>query len=161
MWFRVYQDKARKLGFFVIFLFLGLVILSGGLLLSKNQSINNASTIKLYAPNKVLDVETAKTDGERKIGLSNRASLKKSSGMLFYFDQPSTENCFWMKDTMIPLDMIFLDSSKKIVTVHSNVEPSTYLENFCPQKEAKYGLEINAGKSQEFGLNVGAIVQFD
>ena len=105
------ERNARNLGLLVIFLFLGLVIIIGGLLLFKNnQSFNKAPTIMLITPSAALEVETAKTDNERMIGLSSRNSLPGKGGMLFYFDQSSAENCFWMKDTKIPLDMVFIDS---------------------------------------------------
>ncbi len=154
------EHKAQKLGQSVILLFLVFIVLSGGLLIWK-RFINSSNTVKLITPNKVLDAETAKTDSERAVGLSNRSELAENGGMIFYFENSSINNCFWMKDTLIPLDMIFLDSSKKIVTIHQNVSPSTYPDNFCPDTESAYGLEINPGKSQEYGLRVGATLHFD
>ena len=74
-------------------------------------------------------LEKADTDVLRVQGLSGRTSLPSSLGMLFIFDRAS-EQCFWMKDMLLPLDMIWLDSSKRIVKIEHNVDPSTYPDSF-------------------------------
>lgn len=102
----------------------------------------------------------ADTPQERSKGLSGRESLPDDRGMVFIFDAPD-EQCFWMKDTLIPLDMIWLDDSKTITKIEPNVQPSSYPDSFCSDKpEDKYVIELNAGKATELLLAVGRQISF-
>ena len=67
-----------------------------------------------------IDFEIADTDYERQFGLMNRNEMKENEGMLFIF--PDAMQSFWMRNTLISLDMIFVDSNKKIVTIHKNTK---------------------------------------
>jgi len=97
---------------------------------------------------------------ERSKGLSGRASLKAQRGMVFIFESPS-EQCFWMKDTLIPLDMIWLDESRNVTKIQANVQPSSYPSSFCSDKPAdKYVIELNAGEAEALGINVGQTLSF-
>ncbi len=97
---------------------------------------------------------------ERSKGLSGRSSLPDDRGMVFIFDKPD-ELCFWMKDTLIPLDMIWLDEAKKVTKVEANVQPSSYPDSFCSlEPKDKYVIELNAGKAQEFGIKTGQTLSF-
>jgi len=102
------------------------------------------------------EVEIADTPQERARGLMYKTSLKENEGMLFVFDKPGIYG-FWMKNTLIPLDIIWLDKSKEVVFIKENAQPCLK-ENcsvFKNQKPAKYILEINAGKVKELNLKVG------
>jgi uncharacterized membrane protein (UPF0127 family) len=114
----------------------------------------------LIAPDGVINIEVVTTPEARSIGLSGRTELANDSGMLFEFEVASADNCFWMKDTLIDLDMIWIDDDRNIVSVTSAVSPDTYPESFCPDDDAKYGLEINAGRAEELGLQAGASIRF-
>jgi hypothetical protein len=107
-------------------------------------------------------VELAKTDAEREKGLMNRTELDKNKGMLFIFDKEGIYP-FWMKNTLIPLDMIWIDGSGKVVFIAQNVQPCKTL--ICPvtvpSASAKYVLEINAGISKEFGIKTGDEVKLN
>ncbi len=115
---------------------------------------------RLLTPKGYISVEVADEPEERAKGLSDREYLDKNEGMLFVFDQTSTENCFWMKDTLIPLDMIWLDENKIVVTVEQNITPDTFPTSFCPEQPAAFGLEINAGRAQELDISPGSELRF-
>lgn len=106
--------------------------------------------------NNCFSVELAKTEAERERGLMSRTQLDKNSGMLFIFDK---ENIYplWMKNTLIPLDMIWIDGNRKVVFISQEVAPCKGI--ICPQinpnVNAKYVLEINSGLCKEIGLKLG------
>ncbi len=103
-----------------------------------------------------VNVEIAKTDIERRNGLSNRQYLGDYDGMWFVFDE-DTKNSFWMKDMLIPLDIIFVDSSGFIVDIKENNAPCT--DSYCPSIHSsssyRYVLEVNANFSAENRVEVG------
>ena len=99
-------------------------------------------------------VEIASTDTARVSGLSNRKSLYNKHGMLFVFDTME-KNAFWMKDMLIPIDMIFFDSEWKIVLIESDLQPNTFPNTFGSDVKSQYILEINAGEALIYGLKVG------
>jgi len=101
-------------------------------------------------------VELAKTQAERDKGLMNRSHLDQNKGMFFIFEKEGNHP-FWMKNTLIPLDIIWLDSGKNIVYVAENVQPckSLICPAINPNVKAKYVLEINAGIANNIGLKIG------
>jgi len=101
-------------------------------------------------------VELAITNAQREKGLMHRKELDKNKGMLFVFDKEGIYP-FWMKNTLIPLDIIWIDSNSKVVFISQNVQPckSLICPSILPAGPAKYVLEINAGKVKEIGLEVG------
>ena len=105
-----------------------------------------------------LDIEIADDDAQTTRGLMYRRSMGEYEGMLFIF--PSIEErSFWMKNTFIPLDLIFLDENRIIVHIHENA--STKSEESIPSlKPAKYVLEVNAGFSAMHYLKVGDRMSF-
>lgn len=92
-------------------------------------------------------------------GLSGRQSLGEDQGMLFIFEQPG-EHCFWMKEMNFPLDIIWLNENKQVITIKENVHPDTYPERFCPNKLAKYVIEVNAGIADRALISEGSQLQF-
>lgn len=107
-----------------------------------------------------LDVEIAKTPGQLSKGLMNRASLPEGSGMLFVFPD-SSERTFWMKNTLIPLDIIFISSDTRIV----NIERAFPCKSDpCPlyrsRGGAMYVLEVNGGFAEAHGIKEGDNVGF-
>ena len=142
-----------KLLFGFVLVAIGSVILLSGIrgLLDNRQ--------KLVTPGGVILIEKAVTKEERRIGLSNRQKLEKDAGMLFVFDGDLDIHCFWMKDTFIPLDMVWLDKDKKVVFVHENAEVKSE-KSICPDKGASYVLEVNAGQADKLGLDIGVTVKF-
>lgn len=105
-----------------------------------------------------IDVEIAENDTERAKGLMFRPYLSDSVGMLFVFDQAEPQS-FWMKNTMISLDIIYVDSGKKIVSIQKKAKP--YSEESLPSYgEAQYVVEVNGGYCDKYGIKVGDIVSF-
>ena len=103
-----------------------------------------------------LAVEIASDDAARMRGLQGRTSLDTGAGMLFVFSEEAMRN-FWMKDTLIPLDMIWLDGSKQVVDLKANVPPCVKdpCPVYVPSREAQYVLETNAHYAQMHGVRVG------
>jgi len=114
------------------------------------------NTIRLIAPKGYITVEVVDDNKSRSRGLSGKDQLKNSEGMLFIFDDSSSENCFWMKDMKFAIDMVWLDNEKQVVTVTPSVAPSTYPETFCPEKSAKYGLELGEGRVEKLDIANGS-----
>jgi uncharacterized membrane protein (UPF0127 family) len=95
-----------------------------------------------------------------KSGLSGRSSLSESSAMLFVFDIESDRYCFWMKDMKFDIDILWLDSKKRIVDAKYAASPSSYPEEFCPKSAARYVLELPAGQALKNGLIIGVQTKF-
>jgi uncharacterized membrane protein (UPF0127 family) len=103
-------------------------------------------------------VEIAATTREREIGLQRRISLAPDRGMLFLY--PATgRHKLWMKNTPIPLDMIFIDKDLKVVGVVENATPNTH-DTRTVSTPSRYVLEINGGLAQRFGIRTGDEVRF-
>jgi uncharacterized membrane protein (UPF0127 family) len=113
-----------------------------------------ATVGKITINNNSWNVEIVNNDTDRTTGLSNRTVLRNNKGMLFVFDKMSKQS-FWMKDMLIPIDMIFLDNNWKIVLIESNLQPSTFPKTFGNDVLSQYVLEINALESEAYGLKVG------
>lgn len=104
-------------------------------------------------------LEVAATEAARERGLSNRDSLPADHGMLFVFDAPE-KSCFWMKDTRFPLDMVWLNAQKRVVYVAENVLPASYPNSVCTSTPASYVLELNAGVTAQYHVELGQRLQF-
>lgn len=99
-------------------------------------------------------VELADTPAERAQGLMNREHLPAAAGMLFVYERPQSV-AFWMENTLIPLDMIFLDESGTVVKVHENAVPLDRTP--IPGGDGILAvLEINGGLSRAIGIGEGA-----
>ena len=101
------------------------------------------------------NVELAETAQKRVLGLMFRENLKENEGMLFIFEKEEIHP-FWMKNTKIPLDIIWINNLNEIVYINKNTQPCIdYCPTINPNKNAKYVLEINAGISDKIGLKEG------
>ncbi len=99
------------------------------------------------------EVELADSVKERQIGLMHRSVLPEDAGMLFIFDTDQ-EVSMWMKDTLIPLDMLFLDRKGKIVSFAENTEPFS-TRNITSKVPVRAVLELNAGTMKRLGAKRG------
>lgn len=100
-----------------------------------------------------LQLEIADDDYQRETGLMYRETMEQDQGMLFIFENEQPRG-FYMKNTNIPLDLIFLNAENKIVSIKKNAKPKS-LETIPSEVPAQYVLEVNAGLSDEWGLQVG------
>lgn len=106
-------------------------------------------------------VELARTSRERSKGLMFRKALGPNEGMLFLFDRTEVQK-FWMKNTVIPLDMIFIEKvgeDFKVVGVEPNAEPLT-TQPRGPDVPSRYVLEVNGGWAEAHGVTAGTVVEF-
>lgn len=104
-------------------------------------------------------VEIAATPEKRELGLQYRRELPATRGMLFIFPV-ERDNSFWMKNTPIPLDMIFINRGLKIVGIVENAVPFS-LEGRSVGAPSRYVLEIRGGLSRRHGFKVGNSVRFE
>lgn len=98
------------------------------------------------------DVEIADTPEKREKGLMGRTNLPAQSGMLFIFDFMH-DHIFWMKNTLISLDLIFFDDNFRVVGTIENAVPMN-LNYLSIGKNSRYVLEVNAGTVKKFGINL-------
>lgn len=105
-----------------------------------------------------LDIEIADTDYDVQSGLMYRDSMKEDRGMLFVFPT-MRQRYFYMKNTRIPLDLIYLDDKKNIVSFQENAEPfnEDQLPSLVP---AQYVLEVNAGLAEKWLLEIGDRIEY-
>ena len=120
--------------------------------------------IPIHLPDGVIiQAEIANTMKKRAEGLMYREYLAKDRGMLFTFDQAQPW-VFWMKNTKIPLDIIWMDEKKQIIYIAKNVPICTRNDDGCPQyypnDPAMYVLELNGGESERLKLQKGTKLQF-
>lgn len=104
-------------------------------------------------------VEVAATPTQEAVGLMYRKQLGALAGMLFVFDA-ATEHPFWMKNTMLPLDMIFLGDDRRVVGIVRDAVPLTTSARTVGVP-SRYVLEVNAGFSEKYGLKNGDLVVFE
>jgi uncharacterized membrane protein (UPF0127 family) len=100
-----------------------------------------------------IDVELAETDDERAKGLMDRRSMTDDQGMLFIFSS-AEEQSFWMKNTYISLDIIYVDENKEIVSIQKYATPLSE-ESLPSFKKAMYVVEVNAGFCDKYHVAYG------
>ncbi|WP_372884344.1 DUF192 domain-containing protein [Shimia sp.] len=100
-----------------------------------------------------LNVELADSAAERARGLMGRPAMPASSGMLFVFERTAPV-AFWMKDTLIPLDMVFVDAGGRVTHVHHRAAPHD-LTPIPSRGPVRYVLEVRGGLASALGLSVG------
>ncbi len=111
-----------------------------------------------------IQAEIADTPLKRATGLMYRDHLDKNRGMLFLFGQPQAWG-FWMKNTKIPLDLLWLDGKKRVVHIERNVSICTKTDDSCPlykpnSEDAMYVLEIAGGTVEDYKIKKGSKLEF-
>ncbi len=107
---------------------------------------------------KTIDVEIARSAYEHSKGLMDRTSMPHNQGMLFIFDDMSPRS-FWMRNTRISLDIIFVDDQYKVVSIQKNAVPMSE-ESLPSEGPAKYVVEVNAGFSDLYNIRPGDSLSF-
>jgi uncharacterized membrane protein (UPF0127 family) len=100
-----------------------------------------------------IDAQVAATPNQRQIGLMWRKEMPQNEGMLFIFEQPSVQ-CFWMKNTLLPLTAAFVTDDGSIVNL-ADMKPQT-TDSHCSTKPVRYVLEMNQGWFARRGLSAGS-----
>lgn len=108
---------------------------------------------------KELNLKIADTEEELKTGLMFVKEMAEDAGMLFVLDKPQV-NTMWMKNTLIPLDMIFINADKKIVKIHKNAIPHD-LTPISTEFKVKYIIELNGGMTDKLGISIGDMLEYE
>jgi uncharacterized protein len=104
-------------------------------------------------------VEVVADDASRTRGLMYRTQLADGHGMLFVFDE-ETDHSFWMKNTVIPLDMLFISADRRIVGIHQNATPLS-LASISVGQPSKWVLEVPGGYTARAGIGTGDTIDFE
>jgi uncharacterized protein len=143
------------------------LVTAGGLLVSDREAARAAGSdlVSIQTPSGItIKAEVADTPLKRSVGLMYRDHLKKDHGMLFFFGQPQAWN-FWMKNTKIALDLIWIDGKKRVTHIERNVPICTKSDDSCPQyrpnsDDAVYVLEIAGGTVDGYKIEKGSKLPF-
>ena len=130
------------------YLILGLVLLAA----AAAAQAPALRTVELGAGLHLIRAEVADRDATRSLGLMHRTSLPQNGGMLFVFDQDAI-HCMWMKNTLIPLSVAFLDAQGAIINV-ADMQPHSE-QSHCAARAARYALEMTQGWFAQRGIRAG------
>jgi uncharacterized protein len=114
------------------------------------------ATVQLSAGMHLIQAQLARTPDERSIGLMYRQTMPVNEGMLFAFEAPA-QQCFWMKNTLLPLSIAFLADDGSIVNIE-DMKPQT-LDSHCSARPVRFVLEMNQGWFAKRGLKAGSRLQ--
>ena len=131
---------------------LGLAVALGQPSLAQNEPQIDLARIKLSAGIHVIDAQVAATPQQRSTGLMFRKSMPPTEGMLFVFEQAAPQ-CFWMKNTLLPLTAAFVADDGTIVNL-ADMKPQT-TESHCSTQPVRYVLEMNQGWFGKKGIKAG------
>lgn len=139
------------------------LILTGFLFLIGLTACQKISAVTINTPTARIPVlvELAITPGEKAKGLMFRRSLPEGRGMLFVYDQPLIPP-FWMKNTLIPLDILFIGADFRIKHIAENTPPcpkESACPSYAPTEEVQYVLELNGGDAARQRIRIGDTVE--
>lgn len=103
---------------------------------------------------KELEIETAISDYEQQTGLMYRKTMEENRGMLFVYENEQPRPYFYMKNTYIGLDLIYISADKEIVDINKNAKPHDE-SLISSDKPSQYVLEVNAGMADKWNLKIG------
>ena len=145
--------QIHRLANFIRALFIGLSLLVCTCAQAQDTPQTNLPRIKLQAGMFQIDTQVAQTPEQRSTGLMFRTDMPAHEGMLFVFEQPATQ-CFWMKNTLIPLTAAFVADDGTIVNL-ADMKPQT-TDSHCSVKPVRFVLEMNQGWFAKRGLKAGS-----
>ena len=140
--------------FYGVFFIVIAIILASVYRTSSTEVTKEASPATTEFGGVSLRLEYATTTASRERGLGGRTSIDKDYGMLFIFGRDGRYS-FWMKDTLVPLDMFWLDSKGQVIFTAEDVATSSFPHVFYPTSPARYVLETAAGFSREHAIATG------
>jgi uncharacterized membrane protein (UPF0127 family) len=122
--------------------------------------MNKVQTATLELNNSTYQLTIVQSDADRQRGLSGTASLPSDHAMLFVFPNIGRP-AIWMKDMNYPIDIVWLDSDKKVVYMVKNAQPSSYPDTiFQTDKDSRYVIELSAGTIEKTGIHRGDMAEF-
>ena len=139
-------------------LYAGLILIAVFALLAPTIFYKPARAL-LRVNGTTIGLDIARTQAAQEVGLGGRKSMPTNEGMLFVFARPTT-TCFWMKGMQFPLDIIWLNRTKQVLSVQAHALPSSYPQSFCPSHPAQYVIELNAGQVAKLGIMPGKTLSF-
>ena len=137
-------------------LFLCMTSLLWGMSAHAQDTPQKLPTVTLSAGMHLIQAELAQTSEQRSIGLMHRPKMGANEGMLFVFESAS-EQCFWMKNTLLPLSIAFLADDGQVVNIEE-MAPQT-LNGHCSRRSVRYALEMNQGWFAKRGIKAGSRLQ--
>ncbi|HTN66807.1 MAG TPA: DUF192 domain-containing protein [Burkholderiaceae bacterium] len=120
------------------------------------QELQKLPTIPLNAGIHLITAEVAANDAQRQQGLMFRRNMGPNEGMVFVFEAP-VRTCMWMKNTLIPLAVAFIDQRGKIINIEEMQAQS--LASHCAAGPVMYALEMNQGWFKQKGIKPGAVIE--
>jgi len=144
------QQLGKALGFLTVFLILCFIFYA---VLSQGKTSPEQRQLGQNA----LQIEIVRTAADQEKGLSGRTSLPPNYGMLFVFPKKDTYS-FWMKDMLIPIDILWLDEDGTVLGSMENINPDTYPRTFTPPVPVRLVLEMGAGEANRRSFFVGTRV---
>ena len=132
-----------------------LVIALAYTLPAKAQQRPVFQTIPLSAGIHLIKAEVAGNEAEREYGLMYREKMGQNEGMVFLFGAPAGV-CMWMKNTLLPLSVAFIDTTGKVVNIE-DMQPQT-TNSHCAKKPVAYALEMNLGWFKQKNIRAGSII---
>lgn len=157
-------NNLKKL-FIIVFLVIA-ILLATNILISKTKPLKNEikqeksyPIIEVKIKDKTFKSRIADTPQKREEGLMFVKDMPEDEGMLFIYSQEDSHT-FWMKNTYIPLDIIFVNAEKKIIKIHSNAKPLDTSVVYPSLEPSMYVLEINGGIASKYGIKEGDTLSF-
>ncbi len=159
-----HKKKENGSRFFILLILIGILFLGGVYFYAQSRNkkpepqFQKHGELTFYRADstkiKKIDIEIAATTATRMQGLMYRSSMDEDKGMLFIFEKPEVQS-FWMRNTIISLDIMFADENGRIVTIYENTTP--YSEESLPaSKPGIYVIETVAGFAEKYGVTEGA-----
>ena len=124
--------------------------------LAQDQPQMDLQRVKLSVGMHRIDAQVAQTADQRQTGLMHRKDMPQHEGMIFVFDQPA-QQCFWMKNTLLPLSAAFIADDGTIVNIEE-MKPLV-LDSHCSARPVRYVLEMNKGWFAKKGIKAGGKLQ--
>ena len=147
------KQSAKSVAKPIIIAILLFVTLLPHVTLAQDAAQTDLPRVRLTAGIHQINVQLAQTPEQRSVGLMFRKEMPQSEGMLFVFEQP-TQQCFWMKNTLLPLTAAFVADDGTIVNL-ADMKPQT-TDSHCSAQPVRYVLEMNQGWFGKKGIKAGA-----
>ncbi len=134
-------------------IFLSLLVLGFSPFTQARDEPQALPMVQLNAGMHMVQAQLARTPEQRSIGLMHRKSMPIHEGMLFIFEEPTVQ-CFWMKNTLLPLSAAFIDDDGTVANIE-DMKPQT-LDSHCSKKPVRFVLEMNQGWFAKRGIKAGS-----